>query len=344
MATARRRTLRDIAATLDLSVNTVSRALSGKDSVSEETRQLVRAEADRVGYVPNLRARSLVLGSAMTLGLVITNPSNPFYASLISAIELRGRSAGYSLLLLVSNESEDDEVAAVDSLLRSAVDGAIVVPVQGTANPWPKLARAGIPAVFINREPAGAYGDFVGTDSRRGAYEATKLLLDQGCRALLLLEEDLPISTIENRIAGFTAAMTEAGLAVTDRTVIRIPTRRLEQIALPWQADEAYRIARDILDRGEPIDGFVVGNDYYALGLYRALAERGLAIPGDVRVVGFGDYPFAGYLAPSLSTVKLPAAEVGTSAVELLLARMEQADKPPTRRLLPPALVVRESA
>jgi len=343
MASVRRHTLRDIAAALDLSVNTVSRALSGKDSVSEETRQLVRAEAERVGYVPNLRARSLVLGSAMTIGLVITNPSNPFYASLISAIELRGRTAGYSLLLLVSNESEADEVAAVDSLLRSAVDGAIVVPVEGSANPWPKLERAGIPVVFLNRELRGAPGDFVGTDSRLGAYEATRLLLDRGARALLLLEEDLPISTIEMRIAGFTSAMTEAGLPVTDRTVIRIPTRRFDQIALPWQADEAYRVAQEILDSKVQVDGFVVGNDYYALGLYRALAERGLRVPAEVRVVGFGDYPFAGYLAPSLSTVNLPATEVGTSAVDLLLARMEQPDKPPTKRLLAPTLVVRDS-
>lgn len=343
MAPVRRRTQRDIAAVLGLSVNTVSRALGGKDSVSEETRQLIQAEADRVGYVPNLRARSLVLGSAMTIGLVITNPSNPFYAQLISAIELSGRAAGYSLLLLVSDESEDNEWAAVDSLLRSAVDGAIVVPVQGRSNPWSRLEQAGVPTVFVNRDlPDG--GNFVGTDNERGAYEATRHLIDRGARTLLMLEEDLPITTITQRIAGFTAAMTEAGLPVPDGTVIPVPTRRFDQIALPWQADEAYRVAQDLLDGGRRPDGFVVGNDYYALGLYRALAERQLRIPEDVGVVGFGDYPFAGFLAPPLSTVRLPAAEVGAEAVKLLLGRISQTDPDGMKTLLAPVLVVRGSA
>lgn len=339
----RRRTQRDIAAALGLSVNTVSRALSGKDGVSEETREAIRSEADRVGFVPNLRARSLVLGSAMTVGLVITNPSNPFYAQLISAIELRGRSVGYSLLLLVSDEAEENERAAVDSLLRSAVDGAIVVPVQGGTNPWSRLADSGVPTVFVNRDLPEAGCDLVGTDNERGAYEATRHVLGRGARSVVLLEEDLPITTITQRIAGFTSAMAEAGLPVAEETVVRVPTRRYDQIALPWQADEAYRVAQGLLDRGDRPDAVVVGNDYYALGLYRALAERGLSIPGSMRVVGFGDYPFAGFLAPPLSTVRLPAAEVGTEAMDLLLRRIDQLGADPVKRLLPPTLIVRGS-
>jgi LacI family transcriptional regulator len=126
MTDARRPTLRDIATALGLSVNTVSRALGDKDSVSAKTRAAVQAEAARIGYVPNTLARSLVLGSAMTLGLVITNPSNPFYAQLISSIELRVRAQGYSLLLLVTDESAENEQRATEALLRSAVDGAVV--------------------------------------------------------------------------------------------------------------------------------------------------------------------------------------------------------------------------
>lgn len=95
--------------TLGLSVNTVSRALAGKDAVSEHTRALIRAEADRQGYVPNAMARSLAVGSAMALGLVITNPSNPFFATLISTVEQQGRAQGYSLVLLASEESLDVE-------------------------------------------------------------------------------------------------------------------------------------------------------------------------------------------------------------------------------------------
>lgn len=344
MPYGRRRTLRDIADSLDLSVNTVSRALSGKDSVSESTRALVRSEAERIGYVPNVHARSLVLGSVMTIGLVITNPSNPFYAQLIHAIELRGRAKLYSLLLLVSDESEEYEARAVESLVRSGVDGAIVVPVQGASNPWSRLMRTGIPVVFLNRDLPGVERDFVGIDNRRGARQATEHVIARGARRIVLLEEDLPITTVRERKAGFTEAMASAGLPVGEDAIMPVPTRRDEQLALPWHPDEAYGVAREMLNRGDRPEAVVVGNDYYALGLYRALVERGLRVPEDVMVVGYGDYPFAGFLAPPLSTVRLPAQEVGSIAVDLLLERIAS---PPgealVKRLVTPELIPRAS-
>lgn len=344
MPPVRRRTLRDIADSLDLSVNTVSRALAGKDSVSEYTRALVRAEAERIGYVPNLHARSLVLGSVMMLGLVITNPSNPFYAQLIHAIELRGRAKGYSLLLVVSDESEEYEARAVDSLLRSGVDGAIVVPVQGETNPWGQLHRMGVPVVFLNRDLPGVERDFVGTDNRLGARQATEHVIARGARSVVLMEEDLPITTVRERVAGFTEAMASAGLPCDERSVVRVPTRRDEQMALPWHPDEAYAVSQAILDRPDRPDAVVVGNDFYALGLYRALAERGLRVPDDVLVVGFGDYPFSEFVAPPLSTVRLPAEEVGAAAVDLLLERIVgSADPTPLKRSFAPTLVPRGS-
>jgi LacI family transcriptional regulator len=344
MTHARRRTLRDIAESLDLSVNTVSRALGGKDSVSEATRALVVSEADRIGYVPNVHARSLVLGSVMMIGLVITNPSNPFYAQLIHAIEKRGQAEGYSLLLVVSDESEEYEARAVESLVRSGVDGAIVVPVQGESNPWVRLTRVGIPVVFLNRDMPGVERDFVGIDNRRGAREAAEHVIAQGARRVALLEEDLPITTVTERTAGFTEAMDAAGLEITAQTVIPVATRRDEQAALPWHPDEAYRVAQRVLARKDRPDAFVLGNDYYALGLYRALAERGLRVPEDVLVVGYGDYPFAAFLAPPLSTVRLPAEAVGRSAVDLLLERMTGPSLDPvSKRLVAPELTPRAS-
>jgi len=345
MTEARRPTLRHIAASLGLSVNTVSRALSGKDDVSEHTRRLIRAEADRIGYVPNSLARSLVLGSAMTLGLVITTPSNPFYAQLIHGIEVRGRRHGYSLLLLVTEESEANEERAVESLLQAAVDGALVVPVQGGADPWHRLDAAGIPRVLVNRDLGGGPHDFVGIDYEQGAFEATTHAVAAGARSVWMLEEDLPITTIAGRIAGFRRAMAEAGLPVPEGSVLSVPTRRHESAALPWQPQESYRIAQDVVARPDRPDAVLVGNDYYALGLYRALAERGLRVPEDMLVLGYGDYPFSGYLAPPLTTVRLPAYEVGAAAVDLLVDRMrERSQAPGQKRLLTPELVVRESS
>ncbi|MFF0344456.1 LacI family DNA-binding transcriptional regulator [Kribbella sp. NPDC004875] len=343
MGEARRPTLRDIASALGLSVNTVSRALGDKDSVSARTRAAVQAEAARIGYVPNTLARSLVLGSAMTLGLVITNPSNPFYAQLISSIELRVRAQGYSLLLLVTDESAENEQRATEALLRSAVDGAVVVPVQAEWDHWRRVRDAGIPLVFVNRDVPELDCDMVGVDNERGAYEATSHLIAGGARKLLVLEEDLPITTTADRVIGFRRAMADAGLPVSDDQVRAVPTKRYDSLTLPWQPEEAYRFAQTLLADGHP-DAIITGNDYFALGLLRLLAEQGLDVPGDVAITGYGDHPYAAYLQTPLTTVRLPAAEVGSTAVDLLMQRLKSdASERPRKTLIRPELVIRAS-
>lgn len=343
MTATRRARLRDIALSVGVSVNTVSRALAGKDNVSDETRALVQAEAERIGYVPNTHARSLVLGSTMSIGLVITNPSNPFYAQLISGIEVELRAQGYSLVLLVTDESVENEERAVESLLQSAVDGTIGVPVQIESAHWRRLEASGMPLVFANRDVPEFGCDFVGTDHAQGVYEATKHVIDRGAQRIQVLEEDLPITTISERISSFRHAMSDAGLPTSSSDIHLVPTRRYESAALPWQPEEAYRVARDLVTQDDLPDAVVTGNDYFALGLYRALAEQGLRVPDDLAVVGYGDYPFAGYLNPPLTTVRLPARLIGERAVEMLLRHEETKDSPAQKALLAPELIVRES-
>lgn len=343
MTATRRARLRDIATSIGVSVNTVSRALAGKDNVSDETRALIQAEAERLGYVPNTQARSLVLGSTMSVGLVITNPSNPFYAQLISSIEVQLRAEGYALVLLVTDESVQNEELAVESLLQSAVDGAIGVPVQTESAHWQRLQNLGMPLVFANRDVPEFGCDFVGTDHAQGVFEATKHVIEGGARRIEVLEEDLPITTISERISGFRHAMSDAGLSTASSDIHLVPTRRYESATLPWQPEEAYRVARDLVAQNDLPDAIVTGNDYFALGLYRALAERDLRVPDDIVVVGYGDYPFAGYVNPPLTTVRLPARLIGERAVEMLLKRQEPAAGEADKALIAPELVVRES-
>lgn len=343
-APRRRRTLQDVADDVGLSANTVSRALRGESGVSEPTREKIRRAADRLGYVPNVHARSLVLGSRRTIGLVITNVSNPFYAELISAIELRAAEEGYHIVLFLSEESPAREVAAAENVIQSGLDGVIVVPVQRPTNPWRQVHRAGIPLTVVNRRLADLDVDTVATDNYAGAHAATAHVIAQGAREIVLLEEDLTITTIDQRIQGFQDALAEASLPYQDPQILRVPTRRQDRAVLPWQAGDAYRITVDLLSRGHRPDAFVAGNDYFALGLYRALRERGLRCPEDTLVVGFGDYPFAEFLEPPLSTVRLPAGEVGRTAVDLLLHRIRGGEAPPPAPILvPPELVTRRS-
>lgn len=343
-AARRRRTLTDVATDVGLSANTVSRALRGQSGVSEATRERIRLAAERLGYVPNVHARSLVLGNHRTIGLVITNVSNPFYAELISAIEFRAAEEGYHIVLFLSEESPARELAAAENVIQSGLDGVIVVPVQGQTNPWRQVARSGMPFVVVNRRLDDLAVDTVATDNYAGAHAATAHVIAQGARSIVMLEEDLTITTIHQRIQGFRDALAEASLPCDDGQILMVPTRRHDRVVLPWQAGDAYRMTVDVLARGHRPDAFVVGNDYFALGLYRALRERGLQCPDDTFVVGFGDYPFAEFLEPPLSTVRLPAAEVGRTAVEMLLQRIHGDEPPPAEPILvQPELVTRSS-
>lgn len=341
---SRRRTLQDVADVVGLSVNTVSRALNGMPGVSDSTRTLIEVEAARIGYVPNASARSLVLGSRKTIGVVVTDLANPYFNDLVSEIEDQAASRGYTVLLLLSEEDPERERTAIDAALRAGVDGIIGVPVQGKSNPWTAITRAGIPLVLTARALPDLHVDFYSNDNEVGGYMTAKAILDNGAQNPLLLEEDLRISTVEHRIAGFKRAIDEAGLAFKDNQVALVPSRRHTRGAMHWRVEDGYRIARDILESGNRPDAFLVGNDYFALGLYSALREHGLRVPEDVQVMGWGDYAFSRFLNPPLSTLKLPSAEVARRAAAQLFHRLETGDDaPPVTEFITPELALRTS-
>lgn len=343
MADARRVTLRDVAKRLGVSVNTVSRALSNKDQVSESTRATIVAEARRLGYVPNSHARSLVSGTSHVVGLVITNPSNPFYATLISAVERQCRDAGYSVLLLVTGESEEDENDTIQQLLRFGVDGALAVPTQSGNGTWNRLAEAGIPVILVSRDLPELDFDFVGIDAEQGLAKAVTQTVTHRVERAWLLEEDLDISTVTSRIAGFHEGLATAGISAERSLVIKVPTRRERGASLPWRPDDAYRMATNLITQDNHPELIITGNDYFALGLYRASRELGLTIPTDLMIMGYGDHPFAAYLEPPLTTLQLPADEVGNVAVAYLLERLAEPSAPRKQRLLLPELQERSS-
>jgi LacI family transcriptional regulator len=139
--------------------------------------------------------------------------------------------------------------------------------------------------------------------------------------------------------------MADAGLAVTPESVISVPTRRQNASLLPWEPEQAYRIAQEILRNPDRPDAIVMGKDHFALGLYHALDEVGMTASADMAVVGYGDYPYAAYLHPPLSSVHVPAEEVATTAVDLLLQRARSKEPFIQQRiLLQPRLIVRESS
>lgn len=341
--TAARATLGDVARTVGLSINTVSRALAGKDQVSESTRARIVSAARDLGYVPNRHARSLVSGTTMVIGLVITNPSNPYIADLISAIERRCRLAGYTVLLLVTEESQDSETSAVEHLLSYGVDGVIGVPVQGDPHPWERLVSGGVPTVLVSRDLPDLDLDFVGTDVERGVADAVAVVAGRNTRTAWLFEEDLNITTTTDRIAGFRRGLAVARVSDDDVKVVTVPTERDGPAARSWRPDDAYRLAVELLRHAQPPDLVVAGNDMFALGVQRAVKERGFRVPEQTSILGYGDHPFAAYVEPALSTIQIPVAQIGQLAVERVVARIADPAGKKQSTLLRPTLLQRDS-
>ncbi len=339
-------TLQDVAERLGLTANTISRALNDRPGVSPATRARIKAEAERLGYVPNVHARSLVLGSRKTIGVIVANISNPFFSDLVSEVELQAQQAGYTVLLLLSYESADRERDAIERALRSGLDGLIAAPVQERSNAWAPVIKAGIPLVLVSRELPELDVDFFSTDNAAGIRLTTEAVLERGAKDVVLLDEDMPFSTIRLRIEGFRASLEAHGIAFDPRTHLAlVPPARSFRVSQSWHADDAYRVASDLLDRGRRPDAFVVGDDYYALGLYRALSERGIRVPDDVLVMGWGNHPFTRFMEPPLSTLLLPFQEVAQRATRRLLDRIAGIAGPDvTRERIVPELVIRASA
>lgn len=343
MAPERRTTLNDLAAGLRLSANTVSRALAGKDGVSERTRLLVLEEAHRTGYLADHEpARGSAAPTARRIAVTIPSTTHQFSSELLGAVEAGARAASYSLDVFTTDESEAQEREVVAAIGAVQVAGVVVIPVQGTDDAWGPLVAAGTPVVAVSREVAGLAVDLVAADNEAGAYAATRHLLTQGCRRVVQLEEDLAISTIGHRRRGFARAMAEVD-GVTAETIL-VPTRRFEAVEPRWRATEAYGACRGLLASGRGFDGVVAGDDYFALGVLRALAEDGLRVPEDVRVIGYGDHPYAPWTSPSLSSVRVPARLIGEAAVSQLLQRVAGDDGDPVRRFIRTELVTRSSS
>lgn len=340
----RRRTLQDVADALGLTANTVSRALNDKPGVSAATRALIKAEAERIGYVPNAHARSLVLGSRKTIGVIVTDLANPFFNDLVSEIEEQAIGAGYTVMLLLSDEDPDRERAAIDTALRAGVDGIIGVPVQGRGSPWSVVEKAGIPLVLAAREAPGTDVDFYSNDNEAGRRMTTDVIIDRGARDIVVIEEDLRISTVAHRVTGYRHALERRNIPFDSHNILLVPSRRTMRGASLWRGEDAYRVASELLDSGRRPDAFIVGNDYFALGLYTALRERGIRIPEDVLIIGWGDYPFSRFLDPPLSTLRLPSVEVARRASTRLLQLLDgSADPGKVVEYIQPELVLRGS-
>ncbi len=326
-------TLNDIAREAGCSVNTVSRALNDRPDVSPATRDRVRAVAERMGYVPNVLAKSLVTQHTNTFGLILTDLVYPVYVGLSEAIDGLASGRGYQVLLSTTHEDVAKERRAMALLLERRIEGALVVPAGLGPESVAHLATARVPVVLVLRNPVGPGVDFVGSDEAVAAGDAVRHLLGLGHRRIGFVHETRPILTLASRLEGYRAALREAGIEPSPDWTM----------AVPFSAEGAYRGTLDLLRRESRPTALLLQSDLLAPGVLAAAREAGLRVPGDLAVVGSGDHYFAPFLETPLTTIRRPEADIAAAAVSLLFERIAEPAVAPRQIVIPSVLVVRRS-
>lgn len=325
-------TLRDIARATGVSVNTVSRALTGKSDVNAGTKARVQAAAERLGYQPNLPARSLVLGRTRSLGLVVSDCTNPFYAMLIRAVEDVALGHGYSLLLATSNETAKREAAALQMLRERRIDGLLLSPVAVEAPHLEPLLGGSSPCVLLTRRPAGYKGLFVGTDNARAAEQATHYLLELGHRRIAHVTLSDGGISARTRMQGYRRELARAGLPQDQRL----------ELAAPQTIEGGRGVARQLLAQKPRPTAVFAFNDLQAVGVLLGLRDAGIEVPREMSVLGFDGIDIGEVVYPPLTTMAQPIDEIGRLGATMLIDALA-AGPQQRRHLLPAALVVRGS-
>ena len=329
--------IRDVAQRAGVSISTVSRALNDKPDVNKDVRARVLAAARELNYAANLHARVMGGARSRTLGLIIANSADPFFAALARGVSDTATTHGYSIIIWNTNEATDLELQAHQMLRERRVDGALLASVQGGEAPLHRLSEERIPFVLLNRHLDSFPANCVQLDYRSGAHDATAHLVGLGHRCIAHLTHRDSHYSARERLAGYREALEEAGLRFAPNLVIPCGSG----------IEGAYRAVLETLPDLQPRPtALFVYNDIWCVGVLRALHELGRHVPEDISLMGNDDLELSAFLVPPLSTVSQDPFEVGRRAVDLLVEQVRNpADQPwtPRRIVLRPELRLRAS-
>ena len=316
-----------------VSIASVSRVLNGLPA-SAAVSERVRAAATELGYVPNATARSLKVGRTEQIALAVADVGNPVYVSMMHAVNEVVASAGFRLVLSSTGSDPVDQITLLKSLNRGFADGLILSPLRVTSELVDELRASRLPLVIIGSLPEGVDVDNVRANSRKGVGLAVKHLHAQGRHHIAFLNGPLDTVPGTARLAGYLKAMTALALPVTSDL-------QVEATDFTYQAG---LVATSILLNQSSPDAIVCANDLLAVAAMKVIVGRGLQVPQDIALVGMDNTTIAELANPALTSVDLGSAKRARKAAKLLLARLEDPDRPIQSIVVSPTLVVRESS
>ena len=320
---------------------TVSRVVNGSGYVRDEVRTRVQDAIEQLDYSPNWLARSLKRKATLVVGIVLPDIANPYAAELAHGIQDILREAGYGCFLSSVDATGSNEESILQALSDHRVDGIIVATRHTGEDGLHKLASRHIPMVVIGREFDHPSVDRVAANDRAGGFAALRHLMELGHRRIAFIGGSATAPFQLPRCAAYLDGLREQGLPVDPELVI--PPIAGERSLFATQHDGYMGMQKLLLLRSRPTAVFA-RNDYTAMGALLAAREAGVAVPGDISIIGFDNVPLSSFTAPPLTTVKQPIAEQGREAATLLLNRI-QSEVPVqrTERVFECHLVVRES-
>ncbi len=325
-------TIKDVAALAGISYTTVSHVVNNTRPVSQEVRRKVEAAIKSLDYVPSAVARSLKAKTTATIGLLVPNSLNPYFAELARGIEDYCERNGYCVILCNSDDNPDKQRSYLRVLLEKRIDGLIVASAGGDSGLAQGLAGVKTPMVIVDRGLEGVNADLVRIDHEYGAYLATRHLLELGHRDIATIGGPASTSVAQMRQAGHCRALQEAGIEVREE-------RMLES---DFTSTGGYNAAARLLESNPP-SAIFAGNDMIGIGVLRAAAERNVRVPAELSVIGFDDIQMSRYVYPALTTVGQSILQLGEMAAEVLLRRIAAPDSGTDQRIVTPSIVLRES-
>ncbi len=323
--------IKDVAEAAGVSTATVSRVLSNGLHVRPEVRERVMATVERLGYRPNLVARSLRSQQSSTIGLIVSDISNPFFTAISRAVEDTAYDQGFSVLLCNTDENPEKEAIYLNLMRDTAVAGAIMSPTRQTIANFAD-SHLPFPIVVVDRSISNGDVDAVLLDNVDAAYRLIAHLIEQGYRRIAALCSEM--STGLERQIGYEKALRTHGLA---------PKSEYMKYVLP-KAEAGYTATLKMLDLAEPPDALFTVNSLIAEGALQAIRERNLTIPDDIALVTFDETTWSSLVQPAITLISQPTYEIGKTAAQLLMQRIADPGRPTRQVILKGQMLARGSS
>ncbi|WGD38272.1 LacI family DNA-binding transcriptional regulator [Lysinibacter sp. HNR] len=330
----KRITVVQVAEAANVSPATASRALAGNSSVDPALAKRVLEARDQLGYRANFLARALRTSRTDTVGVIVPSVSNPYFLSVIESLELAFDEVGRSIILCDSQGSIENETRRIHTLRQHMVDGLVIIPMRNRphSDALENIART-MPVVLFDRfVPIGGV-DFVGSDDDYGVRESVNHLLQSGCTSFAYIGSQPDSSTAEARLVAFRAAMLESGEGV-----------RFCEFLGGFSADFGREAAQRLVRDGYVPDAILCAADVIAIAVLDVLRGSHIAVPDDVKLVGYDGLWLSSIFSPRLSTVEHPLDQMAHATVGLLRSRQENPLLENRTRIFQPRLIIRESS